>query len=95
MGRTLFGALAYIIHFFLFFFLAGPKVCGILVPQPGFKLAPPALEHGGLTTGLPVKSLTSFSVICLTDYSICKFFHTEIVQDFPGGPMAGTIMLSK
>ena len=34
----------------------GQEACGFLAPQPGIKLAPPALEGGVLTTGLPGKS---------------------------------------
>ena len=34
----------------------GQEACGFLAPQPGIKPAPPALEGGVLTTGLPGKS---------------------------------------
>ena len=46
---------------------AYPIACGILVPRPGIRLAPPALEGGFLTTGPPGKSPTLlFSVFkCL------------------------------
>ena len=47
-------------HLVLFFFLNfWPRctACRILVPQPGIEPAPPALEGGILTTGLPGKSL--------------------------------------
>ena len=40
------------------FVLGGPKVCGILAPQPGIEPAPPALEGEVLTTGPPEKFLT-------------------------------------
>ena len=33
------------------------RTCGILVPQPGFKLMPPTLQGGSSTTGLPGNSL--------------------------------------
>ena len=36
--------------------LSCPKVCEILVPQPGIKLTSPAMEGRFLTTGLPEKS---------------------------------------
>ena len=32
------------------------KACGILVPRPGIKPTPPALEGDALTTGPPGKS---------------------------------------
>ena len=35
------------------FWVFGPEACGILAPQPGIKLAPPALEDEVLTTGPP------------------------------------------
>ena len=41
--------------FFFFFFFAAMHV-GLLVPQPGIKPAPPALEREVLTTRLPGKS---------------------------------------
>ena len=41
-----------------------PEACGILTPQAGIELMPPALEGGVLTTGLPGKSLRcSFALI--------------------------------
>ena len=40
---------------FMFWFL-DHEACGILAPQPGLELVPPALEGGFLTTGLPGKS---------------------------------------
>ena len=42
--------------FYVFGFL-GCEACGILVPRPGIKPAPPALESEVLTTGPPGKSL--------------------------------------
>ena len=36
--------------------LVDPMACGILVSQPGFELASPALEGRFLTTGPPGKS---------------------------------------
>ena len=42
--------------FVLFFFL-GQEAYGILIPQPGIKPTPPALEGEGLTPGSPGKSL--------------------------------------
>ena len=33
----------------------GHEACGILAPQPGIELTPPALEGEVLTTGLPGK----------------------------------------
>ena len=48
--------------FFLMFWFFGPEVYGILVPQPGIALAPPALEGKLLTTGLPWKFLFVFKV---------------------------------
>ena len=36
--------------FFMFWFF-GHKACGMLSPQPGIELAPPALEGKVLTTG--------------------------------------------
>ena len=44
---------------FVFFF--DGKACGILVPWPGNKSTPPALEGEVLTTGLPGKSLDTSS----------------------------------
>ena len=38
------------------FWFFGREACGILAPQPGIELAPPALEGEVLTTGLPGKS---------------------------------------
>ena len=43
---------------FMFWFWGGCKACGILVPWPGIKLAPPALEGKALTTGPPGNSLS-------------------------------------
>ena len=43
------------------FWFFGPKACGILVPWPGIKPAPPALEGDVLTTGPPGKSLWRYS----------------------------------
>ena len=40
----------------LLFYVFGPKACGILAPQPGIELTPPALEGEVLTSGLPGKS---------------------------------------
>ena len=40
---------------FIFWFF-GPDVCEILVPQPGIKPTPPALEGEVLSTGPPWKS---------------------------------------
>ena len=40
----------------------GPEVYGVLVPQPGIALAPPALEGKLLTTELPWKFLFVFKV---------------------------------
>ena len=37
------------------------EACGILVPQPGIELAPPALEDEVSTAGLPGKSHLLFS----------------------------------
>ena len=37
-----------------------PVACGTLVFQPGIELAPPALEGGVLTTGLPEKFQGNF-----------------------------------
>ena len=39
------------------FFQPHPEACGILTPQSGIELMPPALEGGVLTTGPPGKSL--------------------------------------
>ena len=39
------------------FWFFGPEVCGILAPQQGMELAPPALEGEALTTGPPGTSL--------------------------------------
>ena len=35
----------------------GPRICGILAPQPGIKSPPPTLEGEVLTIGLPGKSV--------------------------------------
>ena len=51
-----------VLFFFLMFWFFGPEVYGILVPQPGIALAPPALEGKLLTTGLPWKFLFVFKV---------------------------------
>ena len=40
---------------FMFWFF-GQESCGILIPQPGIKPAPPELEGEMLTTVLPGKS---------------------------------------
>ena len=42
----------------IFFFWLHPTACGILVPQPGIKLMPPALEGRVLTTGPLGKSVS-------------------------------------
>ena len=49
------------------FWSAGREACGISVPQPAIKPAPPVLEGDVLTTGPPGKSLHLFSrtVLCL------------------------------
>ena len=52
--------------------LSCPMACGILVPQPGIKSVPPALEDGFLTTRPPGKSLDSF----LTRQKICTKLNT-------------------
>ena len=44
------------------FRLSCPAVCGILVPQPGIKLASPALGGEVLTTGPPGKSPQTFLI---------------------------------
>ena len=44
------------------FRLSCPEVCGILVPQPGIKLASPALGGEVLTPGLPWKSPQTFLI---------------------------------
>ena len=44
--------------FFFFFFQPYPTACGTLIPQPGIEPAPPVLEGGVLTIGLPGKSLS-------------------------------------
>ena len=46
--------------------------CGILVPQPGIRLASPELEGRFLTTGPPGKSLT---------HSLTKVLETSLVSD--------------
>ena len=43
---------------FMFWFF-GHEACGMLAPQPGIKLAPPALEGEAVTTVLPGKSIVS------------------------------------
>ena len=43
-------------HFCFMFWFFGHEACGILVPQPGVKPTPPALEGEVLTTGPPGKS---------------------------------------
>ena len=45
-----------VISGFCFVFL-GQEAYGILIPQPGIKPTPPALEGEGLTPGSPGKSL--------------------------------------
>ena len=47
--------------FFFTFWFFGCEAHGILVPHPGIKPAPPALEGKVLTTGLPRKSHLSFT----------------------------------
>ena len=44
------------------FRLSCPALCGILVPQPGIKLASPALRGEVLTTGSPGKSPQRFLI---------------------------------
>ena len=47
--------------FLLFYVLVfGCETCGILAPQPGIELTPPALEGKVLTTGPPGKSPACF-----------------------------------
>ena len=41
------------------FWFFGHEACGMLVPQPEIKLAPPALEGEAVTTVLPGKSIVS------------------------------------
>ena len=43
------------------FWFFGCKACGILAPWPGIEHTPLALEGEVLTTGLPGKSLKSYS----------------------------------
>ena len=50
--------------FCFMFWIFGCEACGILAPRPGIKLAPPALEGEGLTTGPPGKSLYYFLFNC-------------------------------
>ena len=45
------------------FWSFGHKACEILAPQPGIKLAPPALEDEVLTTGPPRKPLNIYFLI--------------------------------
>ena len=40
------------------FWVFGPQVCGVLVPQPVIEPAPLVLEGQALTPGLPGKSLS-------------------------------------
>ena len=53
--KSLLNMLQYCFCFMFWFF--GPEACGILAPQPGIELVPPALEGEVLTTGPPGKSL--------------------------------------
>ena len=53
--KSLLNLLQYCFCFMFWFF--GCEACGILAPQPGIKLTPPALEGEVLTTGPPGKSL--------------------------------------
>ena len=52
--------------------------CGILVPQPGIKLASPELEGIVLITGPPGKSLT---------HSLTKVLETSLVSDLGTVPL--------
>ena len=52
--KSLLNFLQYCFCFMFWFF--GREACGTLVPWPGIKPAPPALEGEVLTTGLPGKS---------------------------------------
>ena len=52
--KSLLNLLQYCFCFKFFFF--GPEACGILVPQPGIKPTPPALEGEVLATEPPGKS---------------------------------------
>ena len=48
------------------FWFFGWEACGVLVPQPGIKPAPPALEGGVPTTGLlgrPLKILILYQIL--------------------------------
>ena len=49
----------------LLLWLFGPKACGILVPPPGMKPAPRAVEGGVLTTGRQ-ESLVSILITMVT-----------------------------
>ena len=49
-----------ILLLFFMFWIFGQEACGILVPWPGIRPTPPALESEVLTTGPPGKSLTIF-----------------------------------
>ena len=46
----------FILHFLYFYFWLHLVVCGILIPRPGIKPMPPAVEGKALTTGPPGKS---------------------------------------
>ena len=48
--------IASVLDFFFMFWFFSQEACGILAPQPGIELAPPALEGKVLIIGLPGKS---------------------------------------
>ena len=70
------------------FWSFGHKACEILAPQPGIKLAPPALEDEVLTTGPPGKPL-----IYIVDSLILKSGAT-ILQFIPEGILSNTCIFS-
>ena len=72
----------------LWFF--GPEACGILIPQPGIKPTPPALEGEVSTTGPPGKSLNNYLIrfcfkhlgLTYKSYLLLSFsFHLQFSQD--------------
>ena len=56
------------------FWFFGHEACRILAPRPGIEPAPPALEDGVSTTGLPGKSLitASFTTNVYCASTICQ-----------------------
>ena len=74
--------------FCVMFWFFGCEACGILVPGPGIKPVPPALQGEVLTTGLPGKSQYMPFKSKLYFYSSFKFAakFSRRYRDIPNTP---------